>query len=194
MELGSQIKKYRNQNNWSQEELAEKIYVSRQSISNWENEKSYPDIHSIVSLSTVFNVSLDELIKGDVEIMKKEIKESDINSVNRYSVLMGIFMVVGFAAAVPLCKIFSWYGLAAVVVLLGVAFYFALKIEKIKKEYDVSTYKEIVAFMDGRQLDELDRIREEAKRPYQNVIKVLVGAATAIIMCSIAGLIVGLFK
>ena len=48
MELNEQIKKYRTEMNISQEELAEKIYVTRQSISNWENGKTYPDIHSLL--------------------------------------------------------------------------------------------------------------------------------------------------
>ena len=46
MELSIQIKKYRTELHLSQEELAEKVYVTRQTISNWENEKSYPDIHA----------------------------------------------------------------------------------------------------------------------------------------------------
>ncbi len=71
MEAGTQIKKYRSNMGISQEELAEKVYVSRQTISNWETGKNYPDIHSVLLLSSVFNVSLDQLIKGDVEIMKK---------------------------------------------------------------------------------------------------------------------------
>lgn len=48
MELYKQIKRYRTDMNLSQEELAEKIYVTRQTISNWENDKSYPDIHSLL--------------------------------------------------------------------------------------------------------------------------------------------------
>lgn len=47
MEIGQQIIRYRKQQALSQEELAEKVYVSRQSISNWENDKTYPDIHSL---------------------------------------------------------------------------------------------------------------------------------------------------
>ena len=66
MELSNQIKKYRTELKLSQEELAEKIYVRRQTISNWENEKNYPDIHSLLLLSSLFNISLDELIKGDI--------------------------------------------------------------------------------------------------------------------------------
>ena len=51
MEIGKQIKKQRQANHWTQEELAEKIYVSRQSVSNWENDKTYPDVQSLVLLS-----------------------------------------------------------------------------------------------------------------------------------------------
>lgn len=53
MDLSHQIKKYRKQLAFSQEELAEKIYVSRQTISNWENERSYPDIHNLLLLSVL---------------------------------------------------------------------------------------------------------------------------------------------
>ena len=53
MELNEQIKKYRTEMNISQEELAEKIYVTRQSISNWENGKPHPDIHSLLLLSSL---------------------------------------------------------------------------------------------------------------------------------------------
>ena len=51
MEISKQIKKYRAQENLSQEELAEKIFVSRQTISNWENDKNYPDIKSLLLIS-----------------------------------------------------------------------------------------------------------------------------------------------
>lgn len=73
MELGKQIKRYRMEVNLSQEELADKVFVSRQTISNWENDKNYPDINSLVLMSEVFHVSLDHLVKGDLERMKKEI-------------------------------------------------------------------------------------------------------------------------
>lgn len=84
MELSIQIKKYRTELHLSQEELAEKVYVTRQTISNWENEKSYPDIHSLLLLSSLFNVSLDQLIKGDIEKMKEIISEQEIKKFNYY--------------------------------------------------------------------------------------------------------------
>ena len=76
MELGTQIRKYRNERTLSQEALAEKVYVSRQTVSNWENDKSYPDVNSLVLLSEVFEISLDQLIK-DVEMMKEQIDQTD---------------------------------------------------------------------------------------------------------------------
>ena len=60
MELGNQIKKYRSELQISQEQLADRIYVSRQTISNWENEKSYPDVNSLILLSEVFQTSIDK--------------------------------------------------------------------------------------------------------------------------------------
>ena len=74
MEIGEQIKKYRTEMGLSQDRLAEKIFVSRQTISNWENNKNYPDVKSLLLLSCLFNVSLDILVKGDLEEMKEEIK------------------------------------------------------------------------------------------------------------------------
>ena len=75
MELSIQIKKYRTELHLSQEELAEKVYVTRQTISNWENEKSYPDIISVIALSDLYSVSLDELLKGDQK-MAEHLEES----------------------------------------------------------------------------------------------------------------------
>ncbi|OPF86150.1 hypothetical protein BW731_12315 [Vagococcus martis] len=61
----------------TQDELAEKIHVSRQTISSWENSKSLPDVTSLILLSDVYEISLDELIKGDITMIKKlEVKES----------------------------------------------------------------------------------------------------------------------
>ena len=67
MELGNQIKQHRNRMGLSQEELADRVYVSRQTISNWENDKNYPDIKSLLLLSSCFGVSLDDLVKGDMK-------------------------------------------------------------------------------------------------------------------------------
>ena len=61
MEISTQIKQRRTAAGLSQEELAEQLFVTRQTLSNWETGKTYPDINSLLRLSAVFHVSLDEL-------------------------------------------------------------------------------------------------------------------------------------
>lgn len=75
MEIGKKLKNARIEAGLTQEKDAEKINVSRQTISNWENEKSYPDIISVIALSDLYSVSLDELLKGDQK-MAEHLEES----------------------------------------------------------------------------------------------------------------------
>ena len=70
MEIGKKLKDARMKSGFTQENVAEKINVSRQTISNWENEKSYPDIISVIALSDLYSTSLDDLLKGDREMME----------------------------------------------------------------------------------------------------------------------------
>lgn len=74
MELSKQIKKYRKKQKLSQENLAEKVHVTRHTISNWERGKNIPDLNILILLSQIFNTSLDNLVKGDVGIMEKKTK------------------------------------------------------------------------------------------------------------------------
>ena len=80
MDLGSRIKEARERQNLSQDELAEKMNISRQAISKWETGKSYPDIEKILKLSDIFNLSLDELVKGDKTFQENLIMESRDNN------------------------------------------------------------------------------------------------------------------
>ena len=175
MNISSTIKEQRNKQSLSQEELGEKIYVTRQTISAWENGKSYPDIHSLILLSQVFGMTIDNLVKGDLEIMEQKIETNDIRDMNRYAWLMIILLVVS-VVLFPL----SWYlgfmpGIAIAVLTLGAYFYFAHKAEKIKRQYDVQTYREITAFCKGETLDEITKTRESGKRKYQTFINFLGG-------------------
>ena len=83
MEIGNKLKKSRLESKLTQEKVAEEIQVSRQTISNWENEKSYPDIISVIKMSDLYNVSLDELLKGDSEMIKHLEESTNIVSSNK---------------------------------------------------------------------------------------------------------------
>lgn len=183
MELNKQIKKYRTITGMSQEELAEKIYVTRQTVSNWENEKSYPDIHSILLMSSLFGVSLDQLVKGDIDIMKEEIKAEDIKKINYYRGIFSILLIFSIICAVPLIYYLDIYGAIIEILLWVPTFIFAIKVEKLKKENDIQTYKEIVAFCNGERLDEITRNREYGKRLYQKILLVFASGLITLTIC-----------
>lgn len=178
MEIGRQIKKYRTELKLSQEELADKIYVTRQTVSNWENDKNYPDIHSLVLLSSLFGISLDDLVKGDVKEMEEEIKTEDAKKLKRDGWIYFMLLCVTVVSAVPLIVGLWPAGAVVWLAVWGITMLHAHSIEK-KKAYDIQTYKEIKLFMSGRRLDEIEKLREEGKRPYQKWVFVLIAAAIA---------------
>ena len=183
MELGKQIRKYRQEAQLSQEDLASRVYVSRQTISNWENDKSYPDVSSLVLLSEIFQISLDELIKGDIETMKEVIKKEEIEKMNRYGVIYTLLLIATAVSAIPL---FMWLGHWAMIpwgMIFACAMVYAFKIEKVKKGNDVHTYREIVAFSEGKLLDDIQKQREIGKRPYQRLLLVVGCAVISFVAC-----------
>ncbi len=99
MDLGKKITAMRNEKNLSQEQLAEKLNVTRQTISNWENGKFYPDIDSLVNLSKFFNVSLDDLLSYDDKVLDYLKDSTDIVKSNKnilYAVLLNILLIIAF--------------------------------------------------------------------------------------------------
>ncbi|AUP32003.1 Transcriptional regulator, Cro/CI family [Streptococcus agalactiae] len=174
MEIGQQIIRYRKQQALSQEELAEKVYVSRQSISNWENDKTYPDIHSLLLLSQIFQVSLDQLIKGDIEKMKYTITQVDKKNFERDTKVMVTLMILLMISSYPLVYFLEWLGLGIFVLLSIITMTYANRVERFKKKYDVQTYKEILAVSNGKLLDEIEKREERAKLSYQKPLIVTV--------------------
>ncbi|HEP1954837.1 TPA: helix-turn-helix transcriptional regulator [Streptococcus pyogenes] len=174
MEIGQQIIRYRKQQALSQEKLAEKVYVSRQNISNWENDKTYPDIHSLLLLSQIFQVSLDQLIKGDIEKMKYTITQVDKKNFKRDTKVMVTLMILLMISSYPLVYFLEWLGLGIFVLLSIITMTYANRVERFKKKYDVQPYKEILAVSNGKLLDEIEKREERAKLPYQKPLIVTV--------------------
>lgn len=182
MELGKQIKKYRNDFGLSQDALAEKIFVSRQTISNWENDKSYPDVSNLLLLSEVFQVSLDILIKGDIEDMKEQIQTVDMEQFDKLSKIFFILFIGVIVLPIPLVHYLNYVGFAIWVILFSTTMYYAIKVEKQKKNYDIQTYKEIIAFTKGKSLDEIAKLKEEGKHPYQKVLLAIAAGVVTLII------------
>ena len=189
MELGSQIKKYRNELSLSQDALAEKVYVSRQTISNWENGKSYPDVNSLVLLSEVFQTSIDNLIKGDVEVMKKQVRSEDTREFKRLNTIYFILFLALMVSPLPLAYYLRITGIVIWAVLAAVTLFVAFAIEKKKKQFDIQTYREIIAFSEGKRLDEIEQDRENGKRSYQKTLLIMGSGIITLIIAVVFGLL-----
>ncbi len=252
MELSDQIKKHRTQIGLSQEELAERIFVSRQTVSNWETAKTYPDVQSLLLLSQLFDTSIDELVKGDVETMKETLKQ-DARRMNRLAYAMvGLiasllllsqlfdtsidelvkgdvetmketlkqdarrmnrlaYAMVGLIAlAIVAFIVLAWLlpgpsgvgrlsvgmvaGIAAALPLYIGGLVAAFAIERIKRDNNLVTYREIVAFLDGEAAGETGREEQGFSRKHPGWATALklaggaiVGLAVAVLTCAVLG-------
>ncbi|WP_411163312.1 helix-turn-helix domain-containing protein [Lactobacillus johnsonii] len=80
MTFGKTLKERRSQLDLTQQEVAKKLYISRQTISNWENGKSYPDLDMLIKISDVYQVSIDSLLKEDQKL-KKSLDTQKVESI-----------------------------------------------------------------------------------------------------------------
>ena len=195
MQIAEKLKSHRTELGMSQEELAESIFVSRQTISNWETDRTYPDVQSLLLLSELFETSIDELVKGDMETMEKAI-ENDWKTMSKLGVaawcLVGVVLVclvVGFAIPSQPSSLAQNLTEGEV---LGVVLFLALWIlgmillgivEYLKKKHDLVTYRDIVAYSKGEE-----PVRDGAafarKHPLANTW-------LKFVVCAVCGAVVG---
>ena len=206
MELPQQLKANRERLGLTQEDVAQRIFVSRQTMSSWETGKTYPDVQSLLLLSNLFGVSIDSLVKGDVETMKETIVK-DAVTMERLSIgvvgllLAGVACLVGWdliwdepVAAVPWLTWGVVVGMALFALCAALAMVCAWRVEKLKKNHDLVTFREISAFMDGEDAEAIAHLSPDAfsrKHPWlANTVKVLAGAVVALALGFIIGSIV----
>lgn len=94
LKISKKISEIRNSNKLTQEDLAEILGVARQTISNWENDKCYPDIETIILISDKFNISLDILLKEDKEMVKAIDKSVRVNKINKKIWMILVILVI----------------------------------------------------------------------------------------------------
>lgn len=100
MIFGEKLKTERKNRGWSQEELAEKLFVSRQAVSKWENGQNYPSIEVIMKVSDLFGVSIDELLRSDEELKEKVIKDSKQLAYPKLKFTFDVLFLAGVALMV----------------------------------------------------------------------------------------------
>lgn len=110
MEIGSKLKNARNEKGITQEQAAELLGVSRQTISNWENNKSYPDIVSVIKMSDSYSVSLDHLLKEEKSMKQtyQEFLEESTNTVRAKNNLSKSILLATYFAVWIIAMVVFW--------------------------------------------------------------------------------------
>jgi len=99
--IGNKLKEARKKAGLTQDQVAENVMVSRVTVSHWENGKSLPDIASLIRLSDLYDISLDELVKGDQKMRNKVMKDAEEQEL-RKRVLLATIVLCAVAAVVTI--------------------------------------------------------------------------------------------
>ena len=156
MEIGNQIRENRKRLALSQDALAERIYVSRQTISSWENGKTYPDVQSLLLLSNAFGVTVDTLIKGDVKNMEKKVEDARKEMAKRGMVAVGAYGVLAMTVWWLAWQQEAGWGdkiaptLVLVVLALAGTTAATAWLSVIWRNLDLKTYREVLDYARGR--------------------------------------------
>lgn len=196
MEVGKRIREERERTGISQEELARQIFVSRQTVSNWETGKTCPDVQSLLLMSNLFDVSVDSLVRGDAETMSKAIENYELE---RYKIRMSMAAAAGLIllGAVMMAILVArgedlhspLYVLAVLVLVASVAVSFIA--ERIERRYDIDTIREVQAFMEGADPDQISRERRIPKAA-RIVLKMAAGAAAGVALMMVLSALMSL--
>ena len=119
MNIGTQILKIRTEKGLTQDEFGKIFHVTRQTVSNWENEKSYPDLQILIDISNRFDISLDVLIKEDVKMVKTMDKERVLGSLKREKSVIDFFTGAGTGIVIT-CLLSADTMVRTVTIVLGV--------------------------------------------------------------------------
>lgn len=124
MDIGCKLKQARNEKGLTQEQAAELLNVSRQTISNWENNKSYPDIISVINMSDIYAVSLDHLLKEEKTVKQtyREFLEESTNTVKAKRNLGKIILLSTYFIVWVAAMLVFWLFKGPETEMLGVAF------------------------------------------------------------------------
>lgn len=106
LKLQASLIAHRKQQHWTQTDLAERLFLSRQTISNWENGRTYPDIQSLILLANLYHVSVDELVKEDLTTMQKQTTHHHLKllvtaSISCLVLVYGLFIGLRWLPMIP---------------------------------------------------------------------------------------------
>lgn len=175
MKLNERIKKERNKLNMSQEQLAEQVFVSRVTISNWENAKTFPDIESLLLLSKIFATSIDSLVKEEeinMDLNERMYKFGKLQSKYQSYVVL-IFIIVIVATIFQNLNLMNYSMILMLsLILVSIRLHY---IEKDLKKYSVSNFTEVMSFLKGSSLEEIKASRNKISQLRGTIYMLLLG-------------------
>ena len=119
MNIGNQILNIRKEKQLTQEEFGRLFHVTRQTVSNWENGKSYPDLQILVSMSNQFDISLDTLLKEDSKMVQSMDKERAMGIIKHEKSIVDFFTGAGTGIVVS-CLFSPDSSIRTTVIIVGI--------------------------------------------------------------------------
>ena len=120
MNIGNQIATIRKEQQLTQEKFGELFHVTRQTVSNWENEKSYPDLQTLVDISNRFDISLDTLLKEDFKMVAAIDRERVLGTLKREKSIIDFFTGAG-TGLVASCLFSPFSAKRSAMIIIGLA-------------------------------------------------------------------------
>ena len=207
MEIGNRLKGHREQLGISQEELAARIFVTRQTISNWETNRTYPDLHSLLLLSEQFGTSMDALVKGDLVKMGEKAEDGwkkmsrlaatawGMTGVGLVALAVGLVAPTAQSSVVPALSEGSVLGVTVLLLLWGGGMALMGRVERMKRENDLVTYRDILAYSRGeeppRRGASFTRAHPRLAVALKTAAGMAVGFAAAYAACHVASTLLG---
>ncbi|WP_300562309.1 helix-turn-helix transcriptional regulator [Companilactobacillus sp.] len=176
MNIGKRISTLRQMKNFSQDDLSVKLHVSRQTISNWENDRTYPDINSLVMLSDIFAVSLDNLVKEDLPLIKNKIKQTQIRLLAIGSISVIILTYLCLLVLKWSVSLGSLLVGATTVLGLVMIYYFS----KVINSANLKTFRQVVDYVNGKPSQPITRSKKQTI--VQTLIGLVIGLALGLLI------------
>lgn len=143
MGIGNEVKKRRSELNLTQDDLAKKLNVARTTISNWETDRNYPDMQTIVLLSDILEISLDQLLKGDSAVIKHITEDTQARKMQskKIKILYAIIVFLVFFSALIGFKGIEYQDICTSEEIVDIA----LSDSILKIETDLPSYRSLVS-------------------------------------------------
>ena len=151
MKIGQHIYQLRTTQNLTQEELASKVYVTRQTVSNWERGYSYPDLQTLMTISEYFNISVHELLKEDLPTIERSLSMKAHQHFQQLSTEFTLLLIWFVISSIFSIYFFRENGLLLNLVISSLwLVYKSFQVERFKSDYQLRNYQDISDFLAGK--------------------------------------------